>query len=164
MSHEERDKIAPSLATFASLFSHLLVTIHDTEFYQRQSSGGSGQASSSHRWMPFTLGQLVPMALALRDVALGLVELAFPESRPAVRGRYDVVFLQQNRCRNTETRKYSRYREAVGGGESEGVEEGEEAGVAIWSHLFKAVVALVGPPPGDNLYILSQSSHRFSAR
>ena len=94
MSHEERDKIAPSLATFASLFSHLLVTIHDTEFYQRQSSGGSGQASSSHRWMPFTLGQLVPMALALRDVALGLVELAFPESRPAVRGRYDVGFLQ----------------------------------------------------------------------
>ena len=52
----------------------------------------------------------------------------------------------------------------MGGGESEGVEEGEEAGVAIWSHLFKAVVALVGPPPGDNLYILSQSSHRFSAR
>ena len=37
-----------------------------------------------------------------------------------------------------------RYREAVGGGESVGVEEGEEAGVAIWSHLFKAVVALVG--------------------
>ena len=36
-----------------------------------------------------------------------------------------------------------RYREAVGGGESGGVEEGEEAGVAIWSHLFKAVVALV---------------------
>ena len=92
MSHEERDKIAPSLATFASLFSHLLVTIHDTEFYQRQSSGGSGQASSSHRWMPFTLGQLVPMALALRDVALGLVELAFPESRPAVRGRDNGVF------------------------------------------------------------------------
>ena len=82
MSNEERDKIAPSLATFASLFSHLLVTIHDTEFYQRQSSG---QAQA--RWMPFTLGQLVPMALALRDVALGLVELAFPESRPSVRGR-----------------------------------------------------------------------------
>ena len=31
----------------------------------------------------------------------------------------------------------------MGGGESGGVEEGEEAGVAIWSHLFKAVVALV---------------------
>ena len=82
MSNEERDKIAPSLATFASLFSHLLVTIHDTEFYQRQSSG-----QVQTRWMPFTLGQLVPMALALRDVALGLVELAFPESRPSVRGR-----------------------------------------------------------------------------
>ena len=99
MSYEERDKIAPSLATFASLFSHLLVTIHDTEFYQRQSSSSSQPQSSSshHRWMPFTLSQLVPMALALRDVALGLVELAFPESRPAVRGRYMVVsFMRAN--------------------------------------------------------------------
>ena len=87
MSYDERDKIAPSLATFASLFSHLLVTIHDTEFYQQQSSS-SQPHTSLHRWMPFTLSQLVPMALALRDVALGLVELAFPESRPAVRGRY----------------------------------------------------------------------------
>ena len=143
MSYEERDKIAPSLATFASLFSHLLVTIHDTEFYQRQSSsgGGSGQSSSSsHRWMPFTLSQLVPMALALRDVALGLVELAFPESRPAVRGRYTIAFC----CRNTYIcSPRDRYREAMGGGESGGIEDGEEAGVAIWSHLFKAVVALV---------------------
>ena len=101
MSYEERDKIAPSLATFAALFSHLLVTIHDTEFYQRQSSTSSSgqppQTSSSHRWMPFTLGQLVPMALALRDVALGLVELAFPESRPAVRGRY--IFLSYQRIK-----------------------------------------------------------------
>ena len=96
MSYEERDKIAPSLATFASLFSHLLVTIHDTEFYQRQSSSGGQPSSSSHRWMPFTLGQLVPMALALRDVALGLVELAFPESRPAVRGRYTITFCNRN--------------------------------------------------------------------
>ena len=107
--------------------------------------------------MPFTLGQLVPMALALRDVALGLVELAFPESRPAVRGRYMVVsFMRTNaevqKFRNTDFHKsidtemylpLDRYREAVGGGESVGVEEGEEAGVAIWSHLFKAVVALV---------------------
>ena len=97
--------------------------------------------------MPFTLSQLVPMALALRDVALGLVELAFPESRPAVRGRYIVVFYSRavaeiQKHRNIFT--CDRYREAVGGGESGGVEEGEEAGVAIWSHLFKAVVALVG--------------------
>ena len=40
------------------------------------------------------------MSLALRDVALGLVELAFPESRPVVRG--------------------GGYREAVGGQEGGG--------------------------------------------
>ena len=37
----------------------------------------------------------------------------------------------------------ARYIEAVGGGPAV-PDEGEEAGVAIWSHLFKAVVALVG--------------------
>ena len=37
----------------------------------------------------------------------------------------------------------ARYIEAVGGGPAV-PDEGEEAGVAVWSHLFKAVVALVG--------------------
>ena len=38
--------------------------------------------------MPFSLPELVSMSLHLRDISLGLVELAFPESRPVVREDY----------------------------------------------------------------------------
>ena len=77
MSPQERDDILPQLAVFSSLFGYLLVTIHDTEFYSNQAQGKA--------WMPFSLTELVKMSLHLRDIALGLVELAFPDSRPAVR-------------------------------------------------------------------------------
>ena len=39
-------------------------------------------------WMPFSLGELVNMSQHLRDISLGLVELAFPDSRPSVREDY----------------------------------------------------------------------------
>ena len=114
MSYEQSDKIAPTLATFASLFCHLLVTIPDALFGEPQSS------------LSFTLTQLKEMAKDLRDVALGLIKLAFPESGPA---------------------------EVPG-------EEGEEALVAIWLHLFKAVAALVG----INCFSLGFDMHCFSSR
>lgn len=38
--------------------------------------------------MPFTLEELVTISLRLKEVSLGLVELAFPESRPSVREDY----------------------------------------------------------------------------
>jgi hypothetical protein len=38
--------------------------------------------------MPFTLKELVKMSQSLRDVALGLVELAYPESRLVVKESY----------------------------------------------------------------------------
>ena len=55
------------------------------EFYGSESTT-MGQAPLPSTWMPFSLTDLVPMSLALRDVALGLIELAFPESRPSVQG------------------------------------------------------------------------------
>ena len=84
LSVQERDAIVPNLATFASLFCYLLVTIHDTEFYGDDVASGANVKI----WMPFTLSELVPMSLSLRDVTLGLIELAFPQSRPAVREEY----------------------------------------------------------------------------
>lgn len=38
--------------------------------------------------MPFTLDELINISLRLKEVSLGLVELAFPESRPSVREDY----------------------------------------------------------------------------
>jgi hypothetical protein len=74
MSAAERDEIAPPLAVFTSLFRYLLVTIHDTEFYESRNVGGllEGQKQAHQlNWMPFTLAELVPMSESLRDVALG---------------------------------------------------------------------------------------------
>ncbi len=102
LSSSERDAIVPLLAVFTSLFCYLLVTIHDTEFYGEESmptsstatttatstSTGATSGSTSRNWMPFTLAELVTMSLSLRDVTLGLIELAFPQSRPVVREEY----------------------------------------------------------------------------
>jgi len=127
MSNSERDEIVPLLAVFCSLFQYLLVTIHDTEFYGDQESiessiSPSRATSPSTDWMPFALSELVPMSRNLRDVALGLVELAFPESRPTVRADY------------WQAVKAAR----------EDTEKDNEEDTKIWSHLFRAVVSLVG--------------------
>ena len=39
----------------------------------------------SSQTMPFTLQQLVAITGQLKDISLGLVDLAFPDSRPAVK-------------------------------------------------------------------------------
>lgn len=87
MSKTERNTIAPLMAVFSALFGYLLVTINDTEFYGDTANGGPLKTQQSV-WMPFNLEELVPMSLSLRDVTLGLVELAFPESRPTIREEY----------------------------------------------------------------------------
>lgn len=67
-------------------------------------------------WMPFSLGELVNMSQHLRDISLGLVELAFPDSRPAIR---------------------EDYRLAVDSVKKEKMAEAEED-VRVWSHLFRS--------------------------
>lgn len=64
--------------------------------------------------MPFTLAALVPLSLTLKEVCLGLVELAFPDSRPSIRDDY---------------------RTAVHGADLHGSSSAQET--QMWSHLFK---------------------------
>ena len=120
LSVQERDAIVPLLAVFASLFCYLLVTIHDTEFY----GDDVGSGANIKIWMPFTLSELVPMSLSLRDVTLGLIELAFPQSRPAVREEYQLAVKS---VRSNE----------------ENIEASNQTDTQIWSHLFKTTVHLV---------------------
>jgi len=153
----ERDEIVPLLAVFAALFGYLLVTIHDTEFYgesqqhqaniednkataspsQTDSAGKTGSkrkpSSSNTVWMPFTLCELVPMSLALRDVTLGLVELAFPETRPVVREDYQSAV------------KSFRLDDDAAAAATSGGQQAEttRSDVHIWSHLFRTTVELV---------------------
>ena len=108
----DRDIFVPLLATFVSFFEYKLVTIHDTEFY--------GDSKSSDNWMPFTLDQLVPMSLTLRDVTLGLVELAFPESRHQLSEGYKMAL------RNPQD-----------------VVMDKSYDTAVWSHLFNKTVKLL---------------------
>ena len=75
--------------------------------------------------MPFPLADLIPMSLALRDVGLGLIELAFPESRPSLEGGYDVA-----------VRSVKGPAAAAGGG-------GGLPSPATWSYLFNKVVGLL---------------------
>ncbi|XP_061709126.1 ubiquitin-protein ligase E3C [Cydia pomonella] len=123
--------LAP-LAVFCALFSLLIGTLHDTEFCRdvddddkmscesifnndisvsHLTTGGGGRVHA------FEFSELGGLCRTLRQVCLGLVELAYPESRPAV---------------NTQ------YRDAVGA-------PIELAGsqTPAWSHLFKVCTHLL---------------------
>lgn len=69
--------------------------------------------------MPFHLSALVPLSLTLKEVCLGLVELAFPDSRPSIR---------------------SDYHSAVHGRERHSTVSNQET--QMWAHLFKVYCPL----------------------
>lgn len=113
MSSEDSGCIVPLLAVFCSLFSLLIVTLHDAEFY------GDDHLQGAADTMPFNVTDLVPLSQALKDVCLGLVELAFPDSRPCVK---------------------EDYRTAVRGSDLPAVSAQD---TQMWAHLFKVTVGLV---------------------
>uniref|UniRef100_A0A1B6EYS1 Ubiquitin-protein ligase E3C n=1 Tax=Cuerna arida TaxID=1464854 RepID=A0A1B6EYS1_9HEMI len=119
MTEQETERIVPLLATFCSLFSLLVATLHDAEFYNDDDVMVRGVAT-----MPFPLSTLVAMTMKLKEVSLGLVELAFPDSRPIVKDQY---------------------RSAVC------VDETTHANTIMWSHLFKACVSLLRQLYGRDL-------------
>ncbi|KAL4716821.1 hypothetical protein ACJJTC_012632 [Scirpophaga incertulas] len=115
--------LAP-LAVFCALFSLLIGTLHDTEFCRdideedmemsltnapACTSGGGGRVHA------FEFSELGSLCRTLRQVCLGLVELAYPETRPVVVGLY---------------------KDAVG---STHIELSGKNQTPAWSHLFKIV-------------------------
>lgn len=126
LSAAERDAIVPLLAVFASLFCYLLVTIHDTEFYGDDMATNAASGNSKV-WMPFTLAELRPMSLSLSDVTLGLIELAFPASRPTVREDYQLAVRSVRSSSSNELSDTAN----------------SQSDTQIWSHLFKTTVLLV---------------------
>ncbi|TDG42604.1 hypothetical protein AWZ03_010965 [Drosophila navojoa] len=68
------DRTIPLLATFCMLFGRLLPTLHDVEFVEKKFL----EAAPHHaRLMPFSIPEIVQMSKTLKDISLGLVELAF---------------------------------------------------------------------------------------
>ncbi|XP_063777972.1 ubiquitin-protein ligase E3C [Pseudophryne corroboree] len=89
MSLEDSNRIIPLFYLFSSLFSHSLISIHDNEFFGDPIEV-AGQRQSS--MMPFTLEELVSLSRCLRDACLGIIKLAYPETKPEVREEYMAAF------------------------------------------------------------------------
>ncbi|MCJ8731205.1 hypothetical protein PDJAM_G00196620 [Pangasius djambal] len=87
MSAEDSSRIIPLFYLFSSLFSHSLISIHDTEFFG-EAMDGQRQASM----MPFSLPELVTLSRCLRDACLGIIKLAHPETKSGHREEYAAAF------------------------------------------------------------------------
>ncbi|XP_065339203.1 ubiquitin-protein ligase E3C [Cloeon dipterum] len=108
LSSAEICALVPPLAVFCSLFSLLLLTLHDSEFWGESQGGNS---------MPFTVPELIPLSTEMKGVCLGLIRLAFPESRMQVRAEYLNVVRPNHQSKSTNT--------------------------SIWRHLFNVSVDLL---------------------
>lgn len=134
LAPNESAQIVPILATFSALFGRLLSTLHDGEFYycsfeyDDQSSSIDIENSVNvepieNHVMPFHIKDIVHMCLSLKELSIGLVELAFPETRSAIRDHYRNILL---------------------GGDDEdrdSVRMNQEK--TIWSQLLKVCVSLL---------------------
>ena len=65
----------------------------------------AGQASS----MPFMVSDLVPMVIVLRDICLGIIELAYPDARPTLNDDYRHALTKTGvKARNNNVKEVSR--------------------------------------------------------
>lgn len=115
----EWDHILPQLTLFCSLLAYLLPTVDDVEFYESTSEQKKQKVSS----MPFTLVELQSMTLILRDVCLGLIELAYHDTKITI--------------------KSEEYKRAVDSVRDEQKDVSQETSVKVWLRLFKTSVHLL---------------------
>ncbi|KAK0087468.1 hypothetical protein PV325_000909 [Microctonus aethiopoides] len=81
-NYEDSMRIAPLLSVFCSLFSLLIATLHDSEFFVEEHLPCEKSA------MPFTTSELVPLSAHLKDICLGLIDIAFTDTRATIRDDY----------------------------------------------------------------------------
>lgn len=175
MSFEDSNRIIPLFYLFSSLFSHSLISVHDSEFFGHEIEGlelstpffgecvnrlhipkqmvilapyflicysrqdnvlsvvfsrlilspcrvivkvnipekrvnqfcpSTGQSQSS--MMPFTLSELVTLSRCLRDACLGIIKLAYPETKTEHREEYMAAFRSVGVKTNTEVQQHIR--------------------------------------------------------
>lgn len=107
------------LVTFCALFGRLISSLHDGEFCQEDVLPGA-----TSKIMPFRLLEIVSMSSFLKDISLGLVELAFPETRTSVNDHYS-----------------SALRNSISGSTSSN--KNMSCTEIIWPHLLKVCVSLL---------------------
>ncbi|XP_072543293.1 ubiquitin-protein ligase E3C isoform X2 [Salminus brasiliensis] len=120
MSAEDSSRIIPLFYLFSSLFSHSLISIHDTEFF-----GGSLDGQRQPSMMPFSLSELVTLSRCLRDACLGIIKLAYPETKSEHREEYAAAF------------------RSVGVKTNSQVQQRIQAQQKRWVQLFKVITNLV---------------------
>uniref|UniRef100_A0A665X5I4 Ubiquitin-protein ligase E3C n=1 Tax=Echeneis naucrates TaxID=173247 RepID=A0A665X5I4_ECHNA len=121
MSFEDSNRIIPLFYLFSSLFSHSLISVHDSEFFGHEMEGSQTQSSM----MPFTLSELVTLSRCLRDACLGIIKLAYPETKAEHREEYMAAFRSVGVKTNTE------------------VQQRIQAEQKRWVQLFKVITNLV---------------------
>lgn len=119
LSKDDTSRIVPLLTVFSSLFGHLLQSLHDAEFHQHN------REKSRQSLMPFDLQTLGPLSLALRNACLGIIDLAYPETRPTAMEEYHLA-MSSNRATTRSQLK-----------------EDFDKQCAIWLHCFKVTSQLV---------------------
>uniref|UniRef100_A0A182MXZ7 Ubiquitin-protein ligase E3C n=1 Tax=Anopheles dirus TaxID=7168 RepID=A0A182MXZ7_9DIPT len=131
ISKEESDRIIPILASFCALFGRLIASLHDGEFVQENVLPGTVSSI-----MPFSIPELIPLSTTLKEISLGLVELAFPETRSNLHENYRTMI------------------SSLSGGEaragfgaparrSERHQQQEQMARQVWPHLLKVCVSLL---------------------
>uniref|UniRef100_A0A3Q1IVH1 Ubiquitin-protein ligase E3C n=1 Tax=Anabas testudineus TaxID=64144 RepID=A0A3Q1IVH1_ANATE len=121
MSFEDSNRIIPLFYLFSSLFSHSLISVHDSEFFGHEMEGSQTQSSM----MPFTLSELVTLSRCLRDACLGIIKLAYPETKTEHREEYMAAFRSVGVKTNTV------------------VQQRIQAEQKRWVQLFKVITNLV---------------------
>ncbi|XP_058458874.1 ubiquitin-protein ligase E3C [Malaya genurostris] len=123
ISKYDSDRIVPILASFCALFGRLIATLHDGEFCQENVLPGTVS-----KIMPFTIAEIIPLSTTLKEISLGLVELAFPETRSSLKDSYRTMLTSLN---NEST---SHYRLKC---------DLNEQTKNVWPHLLKVCVSLL---------------------
>ena len=91
--------------------------------------------------MPFTVSELVPMMIQLRDVCLGIIELAHPDARPTVNEDYKIA-LKRTGVRTSNNNTKENHKKTM-----------------QWGHLFKVGDTWVRVVP--EFRILTLTLHRL---
>ncbi|XP_045352281.1 ubiquitin-protein ligase E3C isoform X2 [Leopardus geoffroyi] len=122
MSLEDSSRVIPVFYLFSSLFSHSLISIHDSEFFGDPIEVVGQRQSST---MPFTLEELIMLSRCLRDACLGIIKLAYPETKPEVREEYITAFQSIGVTTNSEMQQCIQMEQKR------------------WIQLFKVITSLV---------------------
>ncbi|XP_058057066.1 ubiquitin-protein ligase E3C isoform X2 [Anopheles bellator] len=129
ISKEDSDRTIPILASFCALFGRLIASLHDGEFVQENVLPGSVSSI-----MPFSIAELIPLSTTLKEISLGLVELAFPETRSFLDENYRTMISSLSSTPGPSSADSPARRR---------VATTRDQSKQIWPHLLKVCVSLL---------------------